>query len=118
VKRCPASLGLWGQFTTLRNVFIVAVFNNHCATYLCILYVAQRIPKTYNDSGGECVAKRKAEWQNNYIAKVYDRVNLTLPKGKKETLQSHASDNGESLNGFINRAVDETMSRDQQKEPP
>ena len=58
------------------------------------------------------MAKRKAEWQNNYIAKTYDRVNLTLPKGKKEILQAHAQLRNESLNGLINRALDETLERD------
>ena len=62
------------------------------------------------------MAKRKAEWQNNYIARNYDRVNLILTKGKKETIQTHASGRGESLNGFVNRAIDETMERDKTKE--
>ena len=62
------------------------------------------------------MAKRKAEWQNNYIARAYDRVNLVVPKGKKEVMQAHATETGESLNGFINRAADETMERDKGKE--
>ena len=62
------------------------------------------------------MAKRKAEWQNNYISRTYDRVNLTLPKGKKESLQSHAAARGESLNGFVNRAIDEAIERDSMKE--
>ena len=58
------------------------------------------------------MTKRKAEWQNNYIAKTYDRVNLTLPKGKKAELQDYATARNESLNGFINRAIDEAINRD------
>lgn len=50
--------------------------------------------------------------QNKFIAKAYDRVNLTMPKGKKETIQVHAEARGESVNGFINRAIDQTMERD------
>lgn len=50
--------------------------------------------------------------QNRYIAKAYDRVNLTLPKGRKEEVKAHAEQRGESLNGFIQRAIDETMKRD------
>ena len=50
--------------------------------------------------------------QNRYIAKAYDRVNLTLPKGRKEEVKAHAEQRGESLNGFIQRAIDETMQRD------
>ena len=62
------------------------------------------------------MAKRKAEWQNNYIAKTYDRVNLTLPKGKKADLQAYAAEKGESLNGFVNRAIEETIERDKKVE--
>lgn len=50
--------------------------------------------------------------QNRYIAKAYDRVNLTLPKGRKDEVKAHAEQRGESLNGFIQRAIDETMQRD------
>ncbi len=49
---------------------------------------------------------------NKWMAKAYDRVNLTMPKGKKETIQAHAEARGESVNGFINRAIDQTMNRD------
>ena len=59
--------------------------------------------------------KNKADataYQNKFIAKAYDRVNLTLPKGQKEVVQSHAAALGESVNGFIGRAISETMERD------
>lgn len=52
--------------------------------------------------------------QNRYIAKAYDRVNLTLPKGRKEEVKAHAEQRGESLNGFIQRAIEETMRRDEE----
>lgn len=53
--------------------------------------------------------------QNRYIAKAYDRVNLTLPKGRKDEVKAHAEQRGESLNGFIQRAIDETINRDTDK---
>ena len=49
--------------------------------------------------------------QNRYIAKAYDRINLTVAKGRKETIQTHAA-RSESVNGFIGRAIMETMERD------
>lgn len=58
------------------------------------------------------MAERKAKWQNDYIARAYDRVNLTMPKGRKEAVQAHAEARGESVNGFINRAISEAMERD------
>lgn len=60
------------------------------------------------------MGERKAKWQNEYIARTYDRVNLTMPKGKKDVVQSHAEGRKESVNGFINRAIDEQMKRDQE----
>ena len=65
--------------------------------------------------GGDFLAERKAKWQNDYIARAYDRVNLTMPKGRKEIIQAHAEARGESVNGFINRAIDEQLKRDQEE---
>ena len=42
----------------------------------------------------------------------YDRVELRLPKGKKEGIKAHAEAQGESLNAFINRAINEAMEGD------
>ena len=50
--------------------------------------------------------------QNRWIAKAYDRVNLTVPKGRKDTIKEHAAQHGESVNAFINRAISETIARD------
>lgn len=54
----------------------------------------------------------KSEYRNNWIAEKLDRINLTVPKGKKDALKAHAESKGESVNAFINRAIDETMERD------
>lgn len=59
------------------------------------------------------MGKASTKAQNKYIAKVYDRINLTVPKGKKDSIQAHATQTGESVNAFINRAIDEAMERDQ-----
>jgi hypothetical protein len=58
------------------------------------------------------MGKASTAAQNRYIAKAYDRINLTVTKGKKGVIQAHAQANGESVNGFLNRAIDETMERD------
>lgn len=58
--------------------------------------------------------KEKAiKYNNEFNKNAYDRINLTLPKGEKEVIKAHASKTGESVNGFINRAIDETIDRDQ-----
>ena len=41
-----------------------------------------------------------------------DRMSLALPKGRKDDIKTHAEDRGESMNGFISRAIDEQIIRD------
>ena len=60
-------------------------------------------------------SKAQQKAQNKWIAKAYDRINLTVPKGRKEIIQAHAEANGESVNGFINRAIGEAMGESPQK---
>ena len=61
--------------------------------------------------GGKTSAKSKNTW----ITKAYDRINLTVPKGQKDLIQAHGEAQGESTNGFINRAISETMERDKNR---
>lgn len=58
------------------------------------------------------MGKTSAAVKNRYNDKVYDRINLTTIKGDKEKIKAHAEGRGESVNGFINRAIKETMERD------
>ena len=60
------------------------------------------------DSQGTAQTREK----NKYNAKAYDRVALQVKKGRKDIIKQHAEQHGESLNGFINRAIDETIERD------
>ena len=41
-----------------------------------------------------------------------DRISIAVPKGQKDTIKAHAEAHSESVNGFINRAIEETMERD------
>lgn len=54
----------------------------------------------------------KTEYKNNWQKENVDRVNLTMPKGRKEIIKAHAEAQGESVNSFINRAIDNQMERD------
>lgn len=60
--------------------------------------------------------KASTKAKNKYNAANYERIALVVPKGKKETIKAHAEKNGESLNGFINRAIDETIEAEQKTE--
>ena len=54
------------------------------------------------------------ESTRKYNEKAYDRIELKVTKGQKPILQEHAKSKGESLNSFVNRAINETMERDKQ----
>ena len=58
--------------------------------------------------GGKASTASKNKWN----AKTYDRINLTVKKGQKEVIQAHAEARGESVNGFINRAIAQTMEQE------
>lgn len=59
------------------------------------------------------ISKKQQACVNRYIANSYDRINLTVPKGQKEVIKAHAEQHdGGSVNAFIQRAIAETMARD------
>ena len=47
-----------------------------------------------------------------YNAKAYDRIEVKVKKGQKDVITDHAKTKDESLNGFVTRAITETMERD------
>ena len=53
------------------------------------------------------VSKAAQKAAEKYQKANYDRVNVLLPKGIKEQIQ----DTGESVNGFINKAVLERLGK-------
>lgn len=52
---------------------------------------------------------------NKYIAKAYDRINLTIPKGAKERVKARADANGESVNGYVWRLVSADLDSEGEK---
>ena len=55
-------------------------------------------------------ARKKANAK--YEAKAYDKTLIRLPKGRLDEIRAYIEPAGESLNGFINRAIGETLKRD------
>ena len=45
----------------------------------------------------------------------YEDLRIRVPKGKKEVIKKHVESTGESLNTFVNMAIDEKILRDKQK---
>lgn len=57
-------------------------------------------------------SQKKTQYNLEYAKKNLKRVPLDLQLDKYEQVKSHASGRGETLNGFIKRAINETMQRD------
>jgi predicted DNA binding CopG/RHH family protein len=58
------------------------------------------------------VSKAQQDAVHRYVRKKYDRLEVLVPKGEKDAIKDHSAARGESVNGFINRAIHETMERD------
>lgn len=58
------------------------------------------------------VSKAQAKAQAKWEAKAYDKTLIRLYAGELDTIRDHAQQRGESLNGFICRAIREQMRRD------
>ena len=48
-------------------------------------------------------ARTKAN--RKYNEKAYDRISITIPKGRKQAVEAFAKEHGESVNGMVNRLV-------------
>lgn len=57
--------------------------------------------------------KNSYESIKRYEDKAYDKVLVRFPKGKKDIIKAHAEARSESVNSFINRAIDEAIERDE-----
>ncbi len=55
-------------------------------------------------------AKKKGN--RRWDAANLDRLSLAVPKGRKAEIQAHAQGMGETVNGFLKRAIEETIERD------
>ncbi len=54
----------------------------------------------------------KTSYKNDWQKKNCERISLVVKLGSKNTIKAHAESRGESVNGFINRAIQETIERD------
>lgn len=46
---------------------------------------------------------------NKYIGKAYDRVQIVVPKGRKEDIEAHSKARGKSVNGLVNDLLMDDM---------
>lgn len=58
----------------------------------------------YSDAQKEATAR--------YNKKAYDRIDVIVPKGKRQIIKDFAAAHGKSLNRFICDAIDEQMNKE------
>ncbi len=73
-------------------------------------------PNTQKEEGvlmseGPKVSKAQQKAVHKYVKNNYDRIELTVPKGRKAEIKAYAESHGESVNAFIVRAVNEAITR-------
>lgn len=62
------------------------------------------------------MGKTSSKVKDRYNAKNYEEIKVRVYKGEKDKIKAHAGQHGESVNGFIKRAIDETIKRDSNKQ--
>ena len=62
------------------------------------------------------VSKAQKAATAKYEVKVYDKVLVRLPRGKKSEIEAAAKPKGQSVNGFISEAIDEKLRQDKKTE--
>ncbi len=55
---------------------------------------------------------KKQKYDMEYAKTHLKRIPLDVQINKYEEIKKHAESKGESVNGFVKRAIDETMKRD------
>lgn len=58
------------------------------------------------------ISESRRRANNKYNKEKVECLYFRVPIGRKSIIQAHAKKRGESVNAFINRAVNETMERD------
>mgnify|MGYP005789346023 CR=1 FL=1 len=54
----------------------------------------------------------QAKAAKKYLKESVEDVRIRVPKGQKAVIKHHAENQGESINSFVVRAINETMVRD------
>lgn len=56
----------------------------------------------------------QAKAAKKYLTETVEDVRIRVPKGQKTIIKTHAESQGESMNQFVVRAIEQTMERDNQ----
>ena len=66
------------------------------------------------------MGKTSSAVKQRYNEKAYDRLAITIPKGRKLTVEARAKQDGESINGFVNALLRDAcgLTEAEWKQPP
>lgn len=64
------------------------------------------------------MGKTSSAVKDRWNAKTYDTVTFRVPKGQKANIQTAATAQGQSINAYINQAVNERMERERGEQVP
>ncbi len=56
-------------------------------------------------------SKAQQKAVSKYMKENYDSILVRVPKGKKEVIKEYAESKNESVNGYINRLIDDDMQK-------
>ena len=64
--------------------------------------------------------KKQTEWSRAFNEKAYDRLAITIPKGRKDVVETHAKNQGVSVNMLVNNLLRDSigMTEEEWKEKP
>ena len=51
------------------------------------------------------MSKTSSAVKDRWNKKNYDQLGIRIPKGRKEAIEQRARENGESVNGYLNRLI-------------
>lgn len=57
------------------------------------------------------MSKTSAAVKKRYNDKTYDRIEIVVPKGQRDVIKAYAAEQGESVNAFINRLIEQEMKK-------
>ncbi len=58
------------------------------------------------------MANKSTDYKRAFNAQNYDRIEITVKKGTKQSLQEAAKEKGESINGYIKNAIQTRFKAD------
>ena len=55
------------------------------------------------------MGKTSAAAKNRWNKKAYDQLRIVVPKGRKDDIEAFAASKGQSVNGYVNALIRESM---------